>query len=105
MISCATAQRPYATVEVANLNGRTATFSALVDHTSAEGDFGRLDHCEVDPEADVKGLTTAPGGLAYGSQPWSAVTGPGYADGPPRVSGDCRRDLPPGRPARQDQGP
>ncbi|WP_405871787.1 hypothetical protein [Streptomyces sp. NBC_00005] len=81
LVSCATAKKPYATVEVANPNGRAGTFSVDVTFKDAgdnEVDFnyedvkvpanGRatvrvpvlgtstaVDHCEVDPRATPAG--------------------------------------------------
>lgn len=77
LVSCATAKKPYATVEVTNPNGRKATFSVDVTFKDAqdnEVDFNYedvkvpangkatvrvrvlgtstpVDHCEVDPRA------------------------------------------------------
>ncbi|MFJ8031093.1 hypothetical protein [Streptomyces sp. NPDC096032] len=81
LVACATAKKPYATVEIANPNGRAAEFQAhvlfyddqgtqILDNSSYTvkvpargtattrvpvGDRLRLkvDHCEAEPEADV----------------------------------------------------
>ncbi|WP_327403299.1 hypothetical protein OG194_26535 [Streptomyces sp. NBC_01288] len=79
LVSCATATKPYATVEVSNPNSRKATFSVdvtFLDAQNSEVDFNfadvkvpakgkatvrvpvrgsstSVDHCQVDPEADA----------------------------------------------------